>query len=105
NDSGAANTQPMDSARGRLRAEAWILTDGMSGLLVAKYIQEDIELSMLDWETGSNQSLVLGGSSFALHGEPESMQQLEARRPVQLGATYYLPITGDWPAGYQRYKQ
>lgn len=105
NDGAAANTQPMDSARGRLRAEAWILTDGKSGLLIAKYNQDDIELSMLEWETGPTQALVLGGSSFALHGEPESMQQLEPRRLVQLGATYYLPITGDWPAGYERYKQ
>jgi len=93
-----------DFARGRLRSEGWILTDGQHGLLVAKYNQNDIEFSILDWETGTNAGLTMGGSSFALHREPESMQTLAPGNWVQLGRTYYLAFDGGWPAGYERFR-
>jgi hypothetical protein len=104
NDPAVSAPQPVDSARGRLRSEGWILTDGRQGLLVAKYNQDHIEFSMLDWETGANAGLTLGGSSFALHREPESMQALAPGQWVQLGPTYYLSVDGDWPAGYERFR-
>ena len=50
NDTAVPEQPIVDSARGRLRSEGWILTDGRTGLLVAKYNQEDIEFSMLDRE-------------------------------------------------------
>lgn len=104
NDPAVHAPQPVDSARGRLRSEGWILTDGRHGLLVAKYNQDDIEYSTLDWETGTNAGLTLGGSTFALHREPESMQTLAPDKWVQLGQTQYLGFEGDWPAGYARFR-
>lgn len=104
NDPAAQAPDPVDSKRGRLRSEGWILTDGRRGLLVAKYNQDDIEYSMLDWEAGERKGLTFGGSSFALHREPESMQTLASGRSVSLGPTYYLPFDGDWPAGYARFR-
>ena len=105
NDAAAARPTVVDSARGRLRSEGWILTDGRTGLLVAKYNQEDIEFSMLDWEGGPTPSLVLGGSGAGLYSEPESMRSLAPGQAVSLGSTYYLFVEGDWPAGYERFRR
>ncbi|MBN1490554.1 MAG: discoidin domain-containing protein [Phycisphaerae bacterium] len=104
NDPAVIAPQPVDSARGRLRSEGWILTDGKRGLLIAKYNQEDIEYSHLDWETGVHAALTFGGSSFALHREPESMQTLAPSQWVHLGETFYIPFEGDWPAGYAQFR-
>ena len=104
NDAAAARPTVVDSTRGRLRSEGWILTDGRSGLLVAKYNQEDIEFSMLDWEGGPTPSLVLGGSGAGLYSEPESMRLLAPGQAASLGSTYYLFVEGGWPAGYERFR-
>ena len=105
NDSAVPKQPIVDSARGRLRSEGWILTDGRTGLLVAKYNQGDIEFSMLDPEGGSTPSLVLGGSGLGLYGEPESMRSLAPGQAVSLGSTYYLFVEGGWPAGYARFRK
>jgi hypothetical protein len=105
NDNAVPKQTVVDSARGRLRSEGWILTDGRTGLLVAKYNQEDIEFSMLDWESGSLPSLVLGGSGAGLYSEPESMRSLAPGQSVALGSTYYLFVDGGWPAGYARFRK
>lgn len=104
NDTAAWTSEPVDSRSGRLRSEGWILSDGQRGLLVAKYNQDDIEYSMLDWEAGGFRGLSFGGSTFALYREPESMQSLRPGQWVSLGTTYYLPFEGDWPAGYRRFR-
>ena len=95
----------IDSARHRLRSEGWLLTDGRTGLLVAKYNNQQIEYSPLSWERSPRPALRLGGSSFVLYSEPEVMQQLAPGQTVQLGDTFYLGFTGDWPAGYERFRQ
>ncbi|MGO8928126.1 MAG: discoidin domain-containing protein [Limisphaerales bacterium] len=105
NDAAAARPPVVDSARGRLRSEGWILTDGRTGLLVAKYNQEEIEFSMLEWEGGPTPSLVLGGSGARLYSEPESMRSLAPGQAVSLGSTYYLFVEGGWPAGYERFRR
>lgn len=105
NDAAVIPPEIIDSARGRLRSEGWILANGHTGLLVAKHNNENIEYSMLSWHGGSNPALRLGGSSFALHREPEPMQQLAPGQSVKLGATYYLAVSGGWPAGYERFRR
>jgi hypothetical protein len=105
NDPAAARPTVVDSARGRLRSEGWILTDGRTGLLVAKYNQEDIEFSMLEWEARPTPGLVLGGSAAGLYSEPESMRSLAPGQAVALGSTYYLFVEGGWPAGYERFRR
>jgi hypothetical protein len=95
----------IDTARGRLRSEGWVLTDGHTGLLVAKYNPEQIEYSTLAWRGGEQPALRLGGSSFVLYREPEAMQRLAPGQTVRLGETFYFGITGDWPAGYERFRQ
>ena len=95
----------IDTARGRLRSEGWILTDGRSGLLVAKYNAEQIEYSPLAWQAGPLPALRLGGSSFVLYSEPESMQRLAPGQTVQLGDTFYFGLAGGWLAGYERFRQ
>jgi hypothetical protein len=75
-------------------------------LLVAKYNTDDIEYSMLGWDGGGRPGLLLGGSSFALHREPESMQRLEPGRAVRLGTTWYVPLEGGgWGPGYERFRR
>lgn len=105
NDPAVHVPPPVDSARGRLRSEGWILTDGHRGLLVAKYNPDHIEFSMLDWERGANAGLTFGGSSFALHRERESMQTLPPGEWIKLGQTYYRGFEGDWPVGYERFRR
>ena len=105
NDDAVPKQTVLDSARGRLRSEGWILTDGRTGLLVAKYNQEDIEFSMLERLAGSTPGLVLGGSGLGLYGEPESMRSLGPGQVVSLGRTYYLFVEGGWEAGYARFRK
>src|SRR5208282_4137992 len=88
NDPAVPRLPVVDSNRGRLRSEGWILTDGRTGLLVAKYNQEDIEFSMLEWDGGPTPSLILGGSGAGLYSEPESMRSLAPGQAVSLGSTY-----------------
>jgi hypothetical protein len=104
NDYAVPKQSVVDSARGRLRSEGWILTDGRTGLLVAKYNQEDIEFSMLDREGGPTPSLVLGGSGAGLYGEPESIRSLAPGQAASLAGTYYLFVGGGWPVGYARFR-
>ena len=104
NDPAVIAPQPVDSARGRIRSEGWILTDGRRGLLIAKYNQEAIEYAHVEWEAGDHAGLSFGGSAFALHREPQPMQTLAPAAWVQLGETCYLPIHGDWPSGYARFR-
>ncbi len=105
NDPAVSRQTVLDSARGRLRSEGWILTDGRTGLLVAKYNQEDIEFAMLDAEGGPRPGLIFGGSGPGLYGEPESLRSLAPGQSVTLGSTYYLSVEGGWPAGYARFRQ
>lgn len=105
NDRAVLPGELIDSRQGRLRSEGWILTDGSVGLLVAKYNNDDIEHSMLQWQAGDSPALLLGGSAFALHREPESMQRIEPGQRVSLGTTYYLAVHGDWPAGYEVFRK
>ncbi len=105
NDPAVPRLPVVDSNRGRLRSEGWILTDGRTGLLVAKYNQEDIEFSMLEWDGGPTPSLILGGSGAGLYSEPESMRSLAPGQAVSLGSTYYLFVEGGWPAGYERFRR
>ncbi len=95
----------IDTARKRLRSEGWILTDGNTGLVVAKYNNEQIEFASLSWQAGPKAALRLGGSSFSLFREPEAMQQLSPGQTVRLGDTFYFGFSGGWPAGYERFKQ
>lgn len=104
NDAAVAAPEVIDTARGRLRSEGWILTDGRTGLLIAKYNADDIEYAMLGPASDGAGGVLLGGSSFALHREPESMQRLMPGRVVTLGETHYLPVKGGWPAGYERFR-
>lgn len=111
NDRAVLAPEVIDTQRGRLRSEGWILTDGRSGLLVAKYNNDDIEYSHIGpapRAAGAAQSppdLLLGGSSFALYREPESLQRLTPGETVTLGTTYYLACEGGWPAGYERFRR
>ncbi|HWQ90530.1 MAG TPA: discoidin domain-containing protein [Clostridia bacterium] len=105
NDGAVPRLPIVDSARGRLRSEGWILTDGQSGLLVAKYNQANIDFSMLEWRADAASGLVFGGAGPCLYGEPESMRVLLPGPTVSLGDTYYLGVNGDWPAGYTRFRE
>jgi len=104
NDPAVPRPPVVDSNRGRLRSEGWVLTDGRTGLLIAKYNQQHIEFSMLEWEGGPTPSLVLGGSGFGLYSEPECMRSLAPGQAVSLGSTYYFPVEGGWSAGYERFR-
>ncbi len=105
NDAAVPRQAIVDSARGRLRSEGWILTDGRTGLLVAKYNQENIEFSMLEREGSPKPDLIVGGSGVGLYGEPETMRALAPRQVTSLGSTYYLSVEGGWPAGYERFRR
>ncbi len=86
---------PPLAEEGLLRSEAWAWGMGDRGIVVIKYNNRDIELSVarkaLD---GDSPCLEFGGAGFCLYGEPSAAHDLEPGAEFTFGSTLYFPYQG-----------
>jgi hypothetical protein len=89
---------PPLTEEGSVRSEAWAWHEGERGLLVLKYSNDRIELSVASpFREGDETLLKFGGVGFSLFGEPTGARSLEPGQSFTFGETHYLryeaPIT------------
>jgi len=92
----------------RLRSEAWLWTNGERGVLIGKYNNDHIEMSVAQVEGGTEkttQSLRFGGVGLCLYNEPRPATRLAAGESFSFGVTRYEPYTGVIADGYDCYKK
>ncbi len=86
----------------RLRSEAWAWGMGDRGLVIMKYNNQDIELSVAcPTQTGTEHQLRFGGAGFCLYGEPGRAHALEPGQEFTFGATSYIPYAGGLDQAYK----
>jgi len=91
---------------GRLRSEAWAWWRGVHGLVVIKYNNIDIELSVAaPVLVGKEQHLRFGGCGSSLYGEPSRGHQLPGHGEFTFGTTYYYAVDGPIEEAFTRYRQ
>jgi hypothetical protein len=98
--------EPPLTEEGILRSEAWAwgLRDD-SGLVVIKYNNTDIELSVASPVQRDGEWLLrLGGAGFALYGEPSAARVLAPGATFTFGSTYYAPYSGGVAGAYRVYR-
>jgi len=86
---------------GILRSEAWAWGPGDSGLVIIKYNNKAIELSVVE---PKNNLLRFGGAGLCLYGEPSGARRLEAGQAFTFGATTYLPYSGGLEQAFAAYR-
>ena len=87
--------EPALVEEGRLRSEAWAWWAGGHGLLVAKYNNNDIELSVAaPVRQGSRITLRFGGAGTCLYGEPGRGHRLAPGQSFTFGTTHYVYVDG-----------
>jgi len=80
---------------GRLRSEAWAWWQGDSGLVIIKYNNTDIELSVAaPLARGGEHVLRFGGAGTCLYGEPSRGHRLAPGEEFTFGTTYYVHVEG-----------
>ncbi len=104
NDTTVADQELSD--QGKLRSEAWAWTDGLHGLLIAKYSPEMIEYSVAAVEkNGAHAWLRFGGAGLALYREPRPATHIPPGGKITFGVTRYTIFDGSWPQGYALYRE
>jgi hypothetical protein len=97
--------EPALTEQGSLRSEAWAWGNGDEGLVIIKYNNQAIELSVAAPEhAGGDTLLRFGGAGFSLYGEPSSARTLAAGAEFTFGATCYIPYTGGIAQAYEIYR-
>jgi hypothetical protein len=97
--------EPPLTEEGALRSEAWAWGTGDQGLVIIKYNNEAIELSVAQPEQQDGQtSLRFGGAGFALYGEPSTARTLAPGASFTFGTTYYVPFSGGIAQAYTTYR-
>ncbi len=90
---------------GRLRSEAWAWWAEGQGLLVAKYNNADIELSVAaPFARDGEKALRFGGVGTCLYREPARGHLLEAGASFAFGTTHYRIVDGPIEAAFVRYR-
>ena len=90
---------------GSLRSEAWAWGPGDCGLVIIKYNNTAIELSVASpRRQGATNILRFGGVGFSLYGEPSTAHYLEPGQQVTFGATLYIPYKGGLNEAYKCYR-
>jgi len=90
---------------GLLRSEAWAWGDEHGGLVILKYNNREIELSVArPLHDGGETWLQFGGAGLCLYGEPSGARRLETGRSFTFGVTCYIPYSGNITAAYQVYR-
>ncbi len=96
---------PPLTENGIVRSEAWAWGTGDTGLVVLKYNNAAIELSVAGTEKGDGETrLRFGGAGFALYGEPSQARVLMPGAAFEFGRTVYLPYTGGMSHSYETYR-
>ncbi|MCS7015638.1 MAG: hypothetical protein NZM42_05885 [Gemmatales bacterium] len=97
--------EPPLTEEGILRSEAWKWGIGNEGLVIIKYNNTDIELSVAapikhegEWR------LRFGGAGFALYGEPSAVRVLRPGAEYTFGVTAYIPYQGGISDAYEIYR-
>ena len=103
--SDGSRPEPPLAEAGRLRSEAWVWRAGDKGLLIAKYNNADIELSVASvFVRGERKFLRFGGAGACLYGEPARAHSLDPGQVFTFGTTCYRHVEGrleDAFAGYR----
>lgn len=98
--------EPPCVEEGRLRSEAWAWWANGHGLLVAKYNNSAIELSVAAPFTEGGQSLLrFGGVGTCLYGEPSKGHCLAPQESFTFGTTHYLYVEGSVENVFIRYRE
>jgi len=80
---------------GSLHSEAWAWGPGDCGLVIIKYNNTAIELSVASpRRQGATNILRFGGVGFSLYGEPSTARYLAPGQQVTFGTTLYVPYEG-----------
>ena len=87
---------------GSLRSEAWAWGTGESGLLIIKYNNNAIELSVACPHDGT---LRFGGAGLCLYGEPSPARRLAPGESFTFGLTRYVPYAGGVTQAFYLYRQ
>ena len=97
--------EPPLTEDGILRSEAWAWSTDGNGLVIIKYNNTDIELSVAaPLEHDSGWMLRFGGAGFALYGEPSAARTLAPGAEFTFGSTYYKSYQGGIAGAYQVYR-
>lgn len=105
---------PPLSDNGKLRSEAWLMTFNENdlkdshkiGLLIAKYNNQNIEMSVAEVERkNETANLIFGGVGFSLFNEPHKATILAPGETFNFGATRYEIYNGGISDGYALYKK
>ena len=93
------------SEEGRLRSEAWGWWHADEGLVIIKYNNRDIELSVAaPLVCESEQVLRFGGVGSSLYGEPTAGHHLAPGEEFTFGTTYYVHVEGSIEHAFQTYR-
>ncbi len=91
---------------GLLRSEAWAWGAGERGLLVLKYNNQAIELSVARPLLPENDPcLLFGGAGFCLYGEPSGARSLLPGQSFTFGSTFYIPYDDGLSQAFSIYRQ
>jgi hypothetical protein len=100
--------EPPLTEDGIVRSEAWAwgANAGETGLVILKYNNVAIELSVAGPEKHDSETrLRFGGAGFALYGEPSQAHMLAPGAEFAFGRTIYLPYTGRVSRAYETYRE
>ena len=97
---------PLDVVEeGRLRSEAWAWWHDDQGLVVIKYNNADVEMSVAaPLRAGTEHVLRFGGVGTSLYGEPCAGHLLPPGGEYEFGKTYYFHVEGPLENAFRRYR-
>jgi hypothetical protein len=103
--SDSSRPEPPLNEKGRLRSEAWAWWQDGEGVLVIKYNNENVELSVAEpFEDHGEMCLRFGGVGTCLYGEPDAGHHLLPAQTFTFGTTFYYPITGPIENAFYQYR-
>jgi hypothetical protein len=97
--------EPPLTEKGCLRSEAWAWWNGERGLVIIKYNNDAIELSVAcPAKQEDIWTLRFGGAGFCLYGEPSTARRLDPGEQVTFGTTRYVPFEGGLTEAFACYR-
>jgi len=97
--------EPPLTEDGILRSEAWAWGTDEAGLVIMKYDNRAVELSVAaPFEADGEWRLRFGGAGFCLYGEPSGARRLEPGESYTFGETSYVPYCGGWQNAFGVYR-
>jgi hypothetical protein len=96
---------PPLTEEGCLRSEAWAWGSGSQGLLVIKYNNQQVELSVVCPDTDEKDPyLRFGGAGICLYSEPSGVSLLEPGQRFIFGTNYYIPYENGLEQAFYLYR-